>query len=86
MILNDLLALRLDEVVGVVLTHLLVDAAREANHRLGPSMTHINTDHHSSLFVKHLGELEVVQVATSLGVDLPNDVGRFRQTELASVS
>jgi len=82
---NEFLVLGLDEVITVVLAHLGVGACTEADDRLRACMTHINTDQHGALLGKDFRELQVVEVATSLGVDLPEDVGGLGQTELASV-
>lgn len=85
-VLHDLLALPLNQIITVVLTHLLVDGSREANDRLGSCMTHINADQHGSLLLHSLWKLHVVEVTTSLGVYLSKDVGRFRQIKLHSVA
>lgn len=84
--MDNLLAFGLDEVVTVVLAHFLVRARTEANDRFRTSMTNINTDQHRSFLGKNFRELQVVQVATSLGVDLSEDVGGLGQIELISVS
>lgn len=85
-VLDDLLALRLDKVLGEVLTHLLVDAAGQTDHGLWTRVAHVNADQHGSLLVEHLRELQVVEVAASLAVDLANDVGGFGEVELVRVA
>lgn len=74
LVLHDLLALLLDQVVRVVLTHILVRRSRETNDGLGTSVTNINTDQHGSLLVQNLWELQLEQVSTNLRVQLAKDV------------
>lgn len=76
-VLDNLLTLLLDQVLRVVLGHLLVDARREANNRLWPRMTHINANQHGTLALEGLRELQVIQVTTSFAVDLTQDVRSF---------
>ena len=86
LVMDDLLALRLDEVVTVVLAHLLVRTGTETDNGFRTGMTHVNTNQHRSFLGKNFWELQVVQVTTSFGVDLSKDVGGLGQTELVSVS
>lgn len=74
LILHDLLALLLHDEVAVVLTHLLVDRGRESNYRLGASVADVDTDKHGSLLLDDLWELQVVEISTSLGVNLSQDI------------
>ena len=77
LILNDLLTFLLDEVVRVVLAHVWVDAGRDPNDRLGPGVADVNANQHVALGGHCLWELQVVQVASSLRVDLTQDVCRL---------
>lgn len=84
--MDNLLALRLDKVVTVVLAHLLVRARTETDNGFRTCMAHVNTNQHRSFLGKYFGELQVVQVATSLGVYLSEDISSLGQIELVSIS
>lgn len=86
MVLNDLFAFGLNEVIRVILTHFFIDGAGEAYYRLRTCMTNIDTDEHCSLLIQNLGELKLVQVATCFAVHLPDNVGSFGETELVTIT
>lgn len=48
-------------------------------------MANVNTNQHSASLIEYLWELEVVQVTTSLAVNLFNNVGGFGEVELVSI-
>jgi hypothetical protein len=54
---NDLLALRLDDVIRVVLTHFLIGGGRETDDAGGTGMADVNSDEHSAHVVHSLWEL-----------------------------
>lgn len=64
--LNNLLTLPLDDVLRVVLTHLLVGTGSEADHRGGSSVTDVNSDQHRAHAVHGLRELQVEQISLNL--------------------
>jgi hypothetical protein len=80
------LSFLLDQVVAVVLTHLLVGRGRETDDGLRTGVAHINTDQHGALLLEGFWELEMVEITTSLGVHLSEDVGRFRKVELKTIT
>ena len=56
-VLNNLLTFLLDQEIAVVLAHLLIDWSWKANNWLWTSMTYVDSDQHSALFVKCSWEL-----------------------------
>ena len=75
LLLNNFLALALDQEVRVVLTKFTVGGSRETDNGVVTGVTHIDTDQHGSLGVEGLWELEVEEVSSDLGVDLSQDIG-----------
>ncbi len=84
--LHNLLALPLHDVLTIVLAELFIGTCGEANDRVGPRMTHINTDQHRSHIVHSLRELQVEQVTLDLRVDLAKNVGSFTHVELETIA
>lgn len=84
-LLDNLLTLFLDDVLRVVLTHLLVGRSREAHNGIRTRVADIDSDQHGSLLLEGLRELEREQVTSNLAVDLTQDVGSLRQVELAAI-
>jgi hypothetical protein len=84
--LDDFLSLALHQVIAEVLTHVPVDARREADNRLGSRVAHVDTNQHRAHLVHDRRELQSVEVAAHLAVDLAQDVGRFAQVELEGVA
>ena len=85
-LLNNFLSLFLNQIVAVVLWHLLICRCWETHNWLGTSMAHVNPDQHSPLCIQRLWELEVIEVTTCFRVYLSQDVGRFWQIKLEPVS
>lgn len=75
---NNFLSLSLENLVGVVLTHLWVNGSTETNNGLFALMADIDSDKHG-VRRDFLRELQVVEVSTELGVDLSQNVGGNRQ-------
>lgn len=48
-------------------------------------MAHIYPNEHRALIIKSRWELHVVQVSSSLAIDLSQDVGRLRKVELEAI-
>jgi len=86
LLLNDFLALALDQEVRVVLTQFFVGGGRETYDGVVTSVADINTDQHGSLGIEGLGELEVEEISSDLGVDLSQDIGGLGGVEGESVS
>ena len=83
---DDFLSTPLDQVLGVVLRHLLVRACGEANHRSRARMAHIDTDQHGSLAVHRRRELHLVEIPADLAVDLPQNIRSLGEVEGAGVA
>ena len=83
--LNNLLASFLDQILAVILTHWLIDRGCKPNDGSWAGMAHINPDQHGSKRFHRLWELHLVQVTTSLNVDLLQHVACFRQPKLLSI-
>ena len=64
--LNNLLTLPLDDVLRIVLTHLLVCAGGEADHRGGSSVADVNSDQHRAHAIHGLRELQMEQISFNL--------------------
>lgn len=75
---DNLLSLFLQNLVRVVLAHLWVDGSTEANNGLLALMAYIDSNEHS-VWRNFLGEFQVVEVSTELGVHLSQNVGGNRQ-------
>jgi len=73
LLVDDLLSSSLDNLVGEVLTHLLVDGGTESDNGVLTLMADIDTNEHS-VGRDLVGEVEVVEVTSKLGVDLSEDV------------
>ena len=75
---NDLLSLLLDDAVTPVLAESLVDRGTEAHYRHRSRVTHIDTDEHGKTGDLRR-ELELIEVTTKLGVDLPQHIASDRK-------
>ena len=84
--LHDLLTLPLNDMLRVVLAHLLVRAGSKANDRGRSSVADIDSDQHRAVVVHRFRELQVEQVTLNLGVDLSEDVAGLAHVKLEAAA
>ena len=81
MLVDDLLASLLTDLLRIVLTQLLVDRSTETDNRSGSRVADVHTNQHG-VRQQFLGETEIEQIPTEFGVHLSQDVSSDRQVHL----
>jgi len=83
---NDLLALRLDDVIRVVLTHFLIGGGRKTDDAGGTGMADVNSDEHGPHVVHSLRKLQVEKVTLDLRIDLAENVACLAHVEGTAIA